>query len=54
MTFEQWWASITASERRILSEGYARYIWNTAQAQVKPAETENNFTDSKQYDLFQK
>lgn len=53
MTFEQWWASITASERRILSEGYARYIWNTAQAQVAPPKIDIK-VDPRQLDMFGK
>jgi hypothetical protein len=50
MTFEYWWASITQAERNILSEGYARYIWTTAQAAVKdkPKEAENKFEDGQQ------
>lgn len=53
MTFEQWWASITASERRILSEGYARYIWNTAQAALKPLKIDIKI-DPRQLDMFEK
>lgn len=57
MTFEHWWASITESERKLLQEGYARYIWNTAQAAVrqqdamKPKLTAPAF-DPRQTDLF--
>ena len=53
MTFADWWASITESERRLLGKGYAEYIWNTAQAQVRPAKIEIK-TDPRQLDLFEK
>lgn len=57
MTFEHWWASITESERKLLQEGYARYIWNTAQAAVEQqkklkAAPAKPAIDPRQTDLF--
>lgn len=50
MTFEHWWASLTNSERKLLTESYARYIWNTAQTAVKckcTPEREDKFNEQK-------
>lgn len=52
MTFEHWWASLTNAEKKILTENYARYIWNTAQAAVRckcvcAPEREDKFIEQK-------
>lgn len=52
MTFEHWWASLTNAEKKILTENYARYIWNTAQAAVQckcacAPEREDKFNEQK-------
>lgn len=56
MTFEHWWASITQAERNILTEGYARYVWNTAQLAIRNEPKDPVFTpklkDERQLDLF--
>jgi hypothetical protein len=30
MTFEEWWATLTSAERRMIGESNARYVWNQA------------------------
>lgn len=66
MTFESWWASITDAEKRILTENYARYIWNVAAEAGRREERalwemarlgqeiEDKFIDSQQQNLIQK
>ena len=30
MTFEEWWATLTSAERRLIGESNARYVWSEA------------------------
>jgi hypothetical protein len=34
MTFEQWWATLTDAEHRVIGKHNARYVWDEASKQV--------------------
>jgi hypothetical protein len=47
MTFEQWWATLTDAEHRVIGKHNARYVWNEAcEACAKVCESLWNYPDN--------